>query len=162
MRIGAGRSPRLTNIGGALAVLGALVAVGDSAIQLVIWQMAARGADRVQMAALLHRFDTVAGSSIVFAIGGLSVVIGMALLSIALYRSRDVPAWAAAGVLAGTVLNIAGFMAGSAGILILSSVVLLVALGWIGLSVLGGGSDEAEVRVPRPWPSSSQRAPTSP
>jgi len=162
MRMSADRSPRLTHIGGTLSILGALVAVGDSASQLVIWQMAAHGADRAQMAALLHRFDTVAGASIVFTIGGLAVVIGMALLSIALYRSRTVPAWAAAGVEAGIVLNIAGFMAGSVGILILSSVVLLVALGSIGLRVLAGDSDEAEARVPRPWPSRSQRAPTSP
>jgi hypothetical protein len=162
MRMSAERSPRLTNIGGTLSILGALIAVGDSASQLVIWQMAARGADRAQMAALLHRFDNVAGSSIVFSIGGLSIVIGMVLLSIALYRSQTVPAWAAGGVLAGTVLNIVGFMAGSVGILIVSSVVLLVSLGWIGLRLLSGDPDEAEVRVPRPWASRSQRAPTSP
>jgi hypothetical protein len=152
MRMSAERSPRLTNIGGTLSILGALIAVGDSASQLVIWQMAA----------LLHRFDNVAGSSIVFSIGGLSIVIGMVLLSIALYRSQTVPAWAAGGVLAGTVLNIVGFMAGSVGILIVSSVVLLVSLGWIGLRLLSGDPDEAEVRVPRPWASRSQRAPTSP
>src|SRR5205814_15016 len=81
-----------------------------SASQLVIWQMGARGADRAQMAALLHRFDNVAGSSIVFSIGGLASVVGVVLLSIALYRSRTVPAWASVGVAAGTVLNIVGFV----------------------------------------------------
>jgi len=162
MRMSAERSPRLTNVGGALSLLGALVAVGDSTSQLVIWQMAARGADRAQMAGLLHRFDNVTGAALVFSIGGLSVVVGMVLLSVALYRSRAVPAWAAAGLVAGMLLNIVGFSAGSIGILIVSSVVLLAALGWIGLRVLAGDSDEAEVRVPRPWPSRSQRAPTSP
>jgi uncharacterized protein DUF4386 len=162
MRLSAERSPRLTNIGGTLAVLGSLIAVGDSTSQLVIWQMAARGADRAQMAALLHRFDNVAGAALVFTVGGLSVMIGMVLLSIALYRSRTVPAWAAAGLPVGTVLNVVGFTSGSVGILIVSSVVLLASLGWIGLRVLRGGADQGEVRVARPWPSRSQRAPTSP
>ena len=92
MRMGAERSPVLSNLGGTLSVLGALIAIGDSASQLVIWQMGARGADRAQMAALLHRFDDVAGSSIVFSIGGLAIVVGVVLLSMALYRSRTVPA----------------------------------------------------------------------
>ncbi len=137
MRLGAERSRRLANIGGTLSVFGALVAVGDSMSQLVVWQMGARGADRAQMAALLHRFDNVAGASLVFALGGLAVVIGIALLAIALYRSRTAPAWAAAALPVGTVLNIAGFSAGSTGVLILSGVVLLAGLGWIARAILG-------------------------
>jgi hypothetical protein len=162
MRMGAERSPRLSNIGGSLALLGSLVAVGDSTSQLVIWQMGAHGADRAQMAALLHRYDNVAGSSIVFNVGGLAVVVGIVLLSVALYRSQAAPAWACGGLVAGVVLNIVGFSAGSTGILILSSVVLLATLGWIGRLVLAGGPAEAGVRVPRAWSSRSERAPTSP
>jgi hypothetical protein len=162
MRMSAERSPVLSNLGGTLSVLGALIAVGDSASQLVIWQMGSRGADRAQMAALLHRFDNVAGSSIVFGIGGLAIVLGVVMLSIALYRSRAVPAWASVGLAAGTVLNIVGFGAASVGLLIVSSVVLLAALGWIGRLVLAGDAADAEVRVPRAWPSRSERAPTSP
>ena len=138
MRRSAERSPRLANLGGALSVLGALVAVGDSTTQLVIWQMVGRGADRSQMAALLHRYDNATGASIVFNVGGIAIVVGIALLSIALYRSRAVPAWAAIGLVAGTVLNIVGFSASSVGILIVSSVILLVSLGWIGLKELRG------------------------
>src|SRR3954454_14966378 len=55
------RSPRLSNIGGGLPVLGSLVAVGDVMTQFVSWQMAAQGADREQMAALLQRFDNAPG-----------------------------------------------------------------------------------------------------
>src|SRR4051812_547291 len=101
MRMSAAGSPRLSNIGGALSLFGALIAVGDSTSQLVIWQMGARGADRAQMAALLHRFDNVAGASVVFSIGGLAVVLGIVLLSIALYRAQAVPAWACVGLAAG-------------------------------------------------------------
>lgn len=163
MRMSAQRSPRLSNIGGSLALLGSLVAVGDSASQLVIWQMGAHGADRAQMAALLHRYDNVAGASLVFSIGGVAVVVGMVLLALALYRAKAVPEWAAAGLVAGTVLNIAGFSAGSAGILILSSVVLLAAFGWIGRLVLADGTPEATAaQSPAAWTSLPERAPTSP
>jgi hypothetical protein len=142
MTMSAGRSPKLANIGGSLALAGSLVAVGDSMSQLVIWQMGARGADRAQMAALLHRFDTVAGASIVFSLGGLAVVLGVVLLSVALYRSRAVPAWAAGGLAAGMLLNIVGFAAASTGVLILSSVLLVAALGWMGMSELRGETTE--------------------
>jgi hypothetical protein len=151
MRMSAAGSPRLSNIGGALSLFGALIAVGDSMSQLVIWQMGARGADRAQMAALLHRFDNVAGASVVFSIGGLAIVVGIVLLSIALYRAHAVPTWTCVGVVAGTVLNIVGFSAASLDLLILSSVVLLAALGWIGWLVLTGGS-EADARVAPAWP----------
>jgi hypothetical protein len=157
MRMSAAGSPRLSNIGGALSLLGALIAVGDSMSQLVIWQMGARGADRAQMAALLHRFDNTAGASLVFSIGGLAIVVGIVLLSIALYRAHAVPAWTCVGLVAGTVLNLVGFAAASLGVLILSSVVLLAALGWIGWSVLTGGP-EADARVAPAWP---ERAPSS-
>jgi hypothetical protein len=140
MRMGAGRSPRLAHAGGILSLLGALIAVGDSTSQLVIWQMAARGADRAQMAALLHRFDNVAGASLPFAVGGLATVVGIVLLSMALYRSRAVPAWVAAGLVAGIVLNIVGFSSASIPVLIVSSLVLLAALGFTARLVLGGGS----------------------
>jgi hypothetical protein len=162
MRMTAERSPRLSNIGGALSVFGALVAVGDSTSQLVIWQMGARGADRAQMAALLHRFDNVAGSSLLFTIGGISVLVGVLLLSIALYRAQAAPAWAAAAVFAGALLNIVGFSASSVGVLIVSSLVLLAGLGWIGWQVLTADSARSQARVPSAWASRSERAPTSP
>jgi hypothetical protein len=157
MRMSAERSPRLSNVGGTLALFGALVAVGDSMSQLAVWQMGARGADRGQMAALLHRFDNVAGATLVFSLGGLAIVVGILLLSIALYRAQTVPAWACVGLVAGTVLNIVGFGAASVGVLIVSSVVLLAALGWIGWLVLTGGA-EAEARMAPAWP---ERAPSS-
>jgi hypothetical protein len=152
MRLSAERAPRLTNIGGTLSIFGALVAVGDSMTQLVTWQMVGHGADRAQMAALLHRFDNVAGASVVFSLGGIAIVVGMVLLSLALYRSRAVPAWAAAGLVAGTLVEMAGFMAPSVGVLIVGSVVMLVPLCWIGWRVL---ADESPVRSFELAPSST-------
>jgi hypothetical protein len=135
------RAPGWGNWGGALSLLGVIIAVGDGATQWLVWQMGAAGADRAQMAALLHRYDSAAGSSLPFTIGGLALVVGIAMLSVGLYRARAVPAWAALGFVAGIVLNIAGFTASSVGILIVSSVILLAALGSIGWRILSESDD---------------------
>ena len=82
--------------------------------------MAAPQANRAEMAAVLHRYDQTLGSSLVFSIGGLSFLVGILLLSIALRRARVVPMWVAVGMPLGGVLNIVGFSAASTGVLILS------------------------------------------
>jgi len=138
------RSAALGNIGGSLALIGTVVAVGDAVSQLFIWQMVSPGADRAQMVALLTRFDNAAGAAIIFRIGGPALVIGMVILSIALIRARGVPAWAAIATSVGTFLNIAGFVAGSTLIVVISAVVLLVSLGWIGRLVLASSDQEWE------------------
>ncbi len=130
------RAPTWGNVGGSLALAGILIAIGDAATQLLVWQMGASGADRVQMAELLKRYDATLGSSLPFSIGGLALLAGVLILSVGLYRARAVPAWAAAGFVLGIVLNIAGFSSASVGILIVSSVILLAALGAIGWRVL--------------------------
>jgi hypothetical protein len=138
------RAAALGNIGGSLAFLGTLVGVGDATSQLFIWQMVSPGADRAQMVALLTRFDNAGGAAIIFRIGGPALVLGMVILSIALYRARAVPAWAAAGIAVGTFLNIAGFVAGSTLLVIISSAVLLVSLGWVGRLVLARSDQDWE------------------
>jgi hypothetical protein len=132
------RSAVLGHVGGSLAMVGALVGVGDALSQLFIWQMVAPGADRAQMVGLLTRVDNAIGAALVFRLGGLGFVIGMVILAIALYRARAVPAWAAAGMGVGAFLNIAGFVAGSTLLVTISSAVLLLSLGWIGRIVLSG------------------------
>jgi hypothetical protein len=130
------RAPRLSLLGGGLALLGALVATGDATTELLYWQMGAPGADRTQMAALANRYDNAAGSSLVFAVGGIAIIVGLAILAALLWRSRRAPVWAALGVPAGTILNIAGFAASSNVAVIASNLVLLATLGWIGRLLL--------------------------
>src|SRR5947209_20138814 len=55
--------------GGGLALLGLLAAMGGTAIGMVVWQMAAGGADTAQMAALLDRVNTTAGTFVPFYAG---------------------------------------------------------------------------------------------
>ena len=121
------RSPRLGDLGGGLALLGALIAVGDVMSQLTVWQMVAPGANPAQMAALLHRTDAAAGVALVFTVGGLTVLAGSVVLAIGLLRARIVPVWAAVAFIAGVFLNIGGYGAASGAIVAASWVVLLAA-----------------------------------
>jgi hypothetical protein len=122
------RAPRLGAIGGVLAILGALIAIGDVMSQLMTWQMAVAGADHAQMAALQTRFDDTAGVDGVFTVGGLSVLIGTLLLTIGLIRGRAVPAWAAVALTAAVVVNVVGFSAASNAIVAASWAILLAAM----------------------------------
>jgi hypothetical protein len=142
------RAAGLGNAGGSLALLGALIAGGDAASELVAWQMAAPGADRAQMVALLHRSDSALGSSLVYTVGGLAFLVGLLLLSAGLRRARAVPTWVAIALPLGAFLNIAGLSGASTGILIVSSVILLVAMGWVGWRVLAVPSGRSLVPDP--------------
>jgi hypothetical protein len=155
------RAPRWGIIGGSLSILGALVAIADCGGQLVIWQMGARGADPAQMAALLKRYDDALGSSLPFTIGGLAVVVGAVVLGIGLYRARSAPAWAAAGLPVGMVLNVAGFASGSIPVLVVSGAVLLVALGSVGLRVLRSSDEQWEHAADLTRPPARPTAPVS-
>ncbi|HZP72918.1 MAG TPA: DUF4386 family protein [Gaiellaceae bacterium] len=135
------RSPRLGLVGGGLALLGVLIAIGDGTCELMYWQMGARGADRPQMAALARRFETATGSSQLFTIGGLALIIGLVLLAVALWRTDAVPALAALGLPAGAALNIAGFSSNNNALVIASNAVLLAALGWIASVYLASASE---------------------
>jgi hypothetical protein len=123
------RSSRLAEVGGALAVLGAVVAVGDVMTQFVSWQMVSGHADLTQMAAALDRFDNAAGASLVFAVGGLSILIGCVLLTVGLIRNQLAPAWAAAGLTFAVLANVVAFSASSNVGVLASWIVLLVSMG---------------------------------
>jgi hypothetical protein len=119
------RAPRAAYLGGALAQLGALIAIGDSATELLVWQMGAPGADHAQMAALLSRYDAAPGASVVFTVGGLAVIVGMVVLAAGFIRTRTAPAWAAALLPVATFLNIVAFGAASRALLLASYLLLL-------------------------------------
>jgi hypothetical protein len=148
------RAPRLGLVGGCLALLGSLIAVGDATTELMYWQMGALRADRTQMAALSDRYENATGTSLVFTIGGLAVIVGLSLLAVAVWRLRVAPVWAAAGVPLGAIVNIAGFASNSTGVVIASNVVWLGTLGWIGWRELAGATRTARGRESSAGPSS--------
>jgi hypothetical protein len=126
-------SPFCAIVGAGLLAVGGLVALADSATQLVYWQMGAKGADPAQMAALGHRYENAAGASVIFMLGALALVVGSVLVAAALVRAKAAPAWAAVLVPAGLVLNIVSFVGSSRLLLIVSSLVLLAGMGRVAL-----------------------------
>lgn len=134
------KAPRLGYVGGALAVLGSLIAIGDVMSQFMSWQMVAKGADHAQMAALLKRFDDATGVGTVFSVGGVAVVIGTLMLTIGLIRARIAPAWAAIGLSLAVIVNLVGFTDASNGLVAVSWALLLTAMGYIGRIVLSPGA----------------------
>ncbi len=130
--------PGWANVAGSLALFGILVSIGDSAIELMYWQMGARGASLSQMAALAARYDAAPGISLIYVAGGLAVLCGMVLLSAGLWRSRAVPAWTAAGIIVATVINIVGLTSASVPLALASYALMLAAMGRIAVIVLSG------------------------
>jgi hypothetical protein len=119
------RAPLAGYVGGSLAVLGVLVAIGDSLEQLVIWQMGAPRADHAQMTALLTRLDDAAGLTLIFTIGALALVVGTVTLAVGLIRARVAPAWAAACLPIAMLVNIVGFAGANRPLVAVSCLILL-------------------------------------
>jgi hypothetical protein len=119
------RAPTWAFLAGGLAQAGLLVAIGDAATELMFWQMGAPGADRAQMVALAERYDGAPGAALVYTVGGLAMLVGTALITVALWRTRVVPRWAAVALLVGAVANIQGFTWANQPLLVASYVVLL-------------------------------------
>ena len=104
--------------------------------ELIFWQMGARSADRSQMVALAERYQNAAGSSLIFSIGGLALIVGLVLLTVAMWRTGAAPGWAALALPLGAVVNIVGFSLASNALLIASNLILLGGFGWIGRGLL--------------------------
>ncbi len=138
--------PTWAFLAGSLALLGVLVGIGDSATELVYWQMGTRGASLSQMTALAGRYESAPGASLIYMIGGVALLCGMVLLSAGLWRSRTVPAWAAAGTAVATILNIVGLSSASVPLAIASFAVMLAAFGRIAVIIWSDpGSAKPEV-----------------
>lgn len=129
-------SQRLATVGGVILGFGTLIALGDAMSQLVVWQMGVGTADPHEMAALLDRFENAGGSGVVFGLGGLSFVVGTVLLTVALIRAGSTPAWASALFAVGIVVQLAGFVANSVPVILISSVILLAGMGRQAMTVL--------------------------
>ena len=85
-------SPALSNIGGAVAVVGTLAHAVFGGANLITLGMAQDTANRELYAALIEDFES--SPMVAFAMAGLlGTVLGLLLLSIGLFRSRVVPRW---------------------------------------------------------------------
>jgi hypothetical protein len=124
--------------GGALTLVGALIAVGDAATELVYWQMGQPRADHGQMVALADRYDAAVGASLVYNIGGIVTILGLVLLGIGVWRSAAAPRWVGVALPVGAIANIAGFSMGSPAVLVGSYLVLLAGFVPVARALVGG------------------------
>ncbi|TXL56606.1 DUF4386 family protein [Aeromicrobium terrae] len=86
------RSPALSNLGGSLGIVGTFGHAVFGGISLTYVVMASHPDDRAQYATLVDRIEST--PIMLFAMLGLvGTVLGMLLLSIALFRTRVVPRW---------------------------------------------------------------------
>lgn len=135
--VGATRAPSTaTRVGSALAVFGALVGTGDAMTQFVFLQMAAPGRDLHQMASVVQDFDSANGPAQIFAVGGLALIFGGLVLAVGIRRDGLAPAWVSVAVAVGVAANMVGYVVQSVPVLVVSSVLLLIGLGHLGLGLL--------------------------
>jgi hypothetical protein len=138
------RSSRWAYLAGGLAQVGLLVAIGDAATELMYWQMGSPKANHTQMAALADRYESAAGSGLIYTVGGLALLVGTLLVAVGLWRTRVVPRWAAVGLVVGAGANIVGFGSASQPVLVASYVVMLAACARIAAVVLAPKSSPTE------------------
>jgi hypothetical protein len=130
------REAAFGHLGGGLTLLGIVSAAGAVGMAMVVWQMAAPGADQAQMTALLDRVTDTAGTAIPFLWLNLCVGIGIVLVALGLYRARAVQSWMAVFLLIGGVCATIAFPLASELLAIVGGAFLFVSLGAIGRVVL--------------------------
>jgi hypothetical protein len=125
-----------TQVGSALAVLGALVGTGDAMTQFVFLQMAAPGRDLAQMASVVQDFNSADGPAQIFAVGGLALIVGGVVLAVGVHRDGIAPGWVSTLVAVGVTANMVGYLVQSVPVLVISAALMLVGLGYLGVGIL--------------------------
>ena len=123
------------NVGGAIALLGALGVMASMSVGFMTWVMAKDGVSAAD-ANLLHRFNESAGA-VTIGVVGYFLAVGVVIMCMGLYRAHFVDWWMAMLVAVGVVLIEVAFPAHALWMAIVGSAFLLVGLGSIGLMVLG-------------------------
>jgi Domain of unknown function (DUF4386) len=129
-----GRKLGLGQVAGALLLLGNAVTFGWFAFGTVEYEMVNHaGLDRAALAKFLDKADSTATIAPLIVCFLLGIVVGLILLGIAAWRRRAVPVWSAILM---PVAGILGFISNSQGMEIVDFVVLIAALGPLGLAAL--------------------------
>ena len=137
MRLLGEQEPRLSDLGGALALSGLVGWAGIVAIFGWVFLQMAQTGDRGEMSALFERVTEEPETLI--PTRGLSflVVAGMLVLAVALHRSRLVPRWSPFLIAIGFVGFAFGADSAERALMIASTTAMTVGLGAVGLTVLG-------------------------
>jgi hypothetical protein len=120
------------HLGGALALIGTMAAIGATAFDFVMWRMPNTAA----MASVVHSFEHTTGTFVLFDVGVFALTLGLVALCVGLIRASAV-SMAPAGLVAfGSIVAAVGFAATTAWLLIAGYAALMVGLGLIGQMVL--------------------------
>lgn len=130
------REVGLGHLGGALALIGAMLSAGGTAIAFVVWQMGAVSADPRAMTALYERLTGTAGVAVPFLLGGFVLAAGLLVLCVGLARAQAVHGSAVFAFAIGVVLFVIGSATFSVGVLIVAAAFTVIGLGSIGRQVL--------------------------
>jgi hypothetical protein len=126
------REVAMGHLGGALALIGTMAAMGSTAIAMVMWQMTATPA----MADLVNRVQDTTGTFVLFFLGVFCLTAGMLALCAGLWRAHAAHPVAIGLVAVGSAAAVIGFAANEQWVLIASYGALLLGLGAIGQMVL--------------------------
>ncbi|HVS29390.1 MAG TPA: hypothetical protein VHE14_07540 [Solirubrobacteraceae bacterium] len=129
------RAPRICHVGGSLALAGVVAVAFQTALGLVEWQMIKGGADRDQMAALLHRLEQSAGVAPVLIAAGL-LALGLTLLAFGLYRIGEIGLTTASAIALGAILVDVGYELPSGALTIAAAALTALGLGRVGWRLL--------------------------
>lgn len=138
------RETAFGHAGGALALIGVLAVTGGAAISMAMWQMAAAGAERAEMTALLTRMNDTAGVTVPFYFGAFALTVGLIVLAMGLMRAHAVHWTMAMGLAVGSIVLAVGYAVFSVAVLIVGAAFLVVGLVPIGRQVLVESTDEWE------------------
>ena len=136
------RGAGYSNVGGGIALLGALGVMASFSVGFMTWLMAKDGVTLAD-AHLLHRYNVSAGG-VIIGVLGFCFALGMVVLAMGLYRAHFVDWWMAMLVAIGPVLIEVAFPAHALWLAIVGSAFLLVGLGSIGMMVLRETDEEWE------------------
>lgn len=142
--------PLLALCGAALAVVGILSTAVIHGVQFVQQQMIDVAADRGQMVALLQRTEAGVGLKAIFAGLILGLLLGWLILSAALFVTRVVPRAIPVLIVVSFLINIVKPELG-----IVSRLLFLIGLGWLGSLLLRTGHDGQLTAEPTVRPSSA-------
>jgi hypothetical protein len=120
------------HLGGGVALLGTMAAIGASGFDFAMWRMPATP----QMAAVVHSFEHTTGTYVLFFLGTLCLAVGLIALAVGLIRASAAGMATAGLVAAGSLVAAVGFAATTTWLMIAGYAALMVGLGLIGQMVL--------------------------
>lgn len=126
------------HIGGGLAIVGILAAVGQAGLSLAVWQA---GSVETMTALLTNVSDSSLATVVLFALP-LAITAGGIVLAWGLYRQHFAPAWMAGAIGLSAAGFAVGSLAASQAIFLIAGALLLVGLGSLGMHILGESTED--------------------